>query len=293
MKNSMAVGVDIGGSHITAALVDLENRSIIENTWRRERVDSKGTAEDIITAWAAVISEVTTGTTNDNLVIGIGMPGPFDYELGISKMQHQDKYDALYNLNVKELLAAKLNISPKNIQFINDAGCFLQGEGFSGAAREYKRAIGLTLGTGLGSATYDGRIAKDADRWCTPFKNSIAEDYISTRWFVKRYQEISGQTVKDVKALCELEPRDERIKGIFQEFAANLAAFLVPFVQDENPEVIILGGNIANASPLFLPALIVELAAHQIHIPVRIAMLGESAAIIGAASVWFGEPVNA
>jgi len=289
----MAVGVDIGGSHITAALVDLEDRSIIEGTWHRERVNGKGTAEEIIDAWAAVIKDVAVGLDAANLVIGIGVPGPFNYEEGISLMKNQDKYDTLYGLNVKELLAARLNTSPKNIQFINDAGCFLQGEGFSGAARDFKSAIGLTLGTGLGSAIYDGHQSKDADRWCAPFKDSIAEDYISTRWFIKRYAAISGRTVKDVKALTEMMGEDARIAGIFEEFGTNLGEFLVPFIQQEKPEVVVLGGNIANAAALFTPAVYKVLDSNNIHVPLRVAMLGESAAVIGAASLWFGEIVSA
>ncbi|NIG55188.1 ROK family protein [Chitinophaga sp. Cy-1792] len=292
MKNSMAVGVDVGGSHITAALVDLENRSVIEKTWRRERVNSKGTTTEIVDAWAAVILDVAAGLPHQPVIIGIGMPGPFNYEEGISLMQNQDKYDALYGLNVRELLAAKLNTEPQQIRFINDAGCFLQGEAFSGAARGFKSAIGLTLGTGLGSATFDGHIARDADRWCTPFKDSIAEEYISSRWFINRYAAVSGNAVKDVKALTELIGADPRILDIFQEFGTNLGTFLVPFIQEEQPEIVILGGNISNAADLFFPAVTAVLAQHNIHIPIRTAQLGESAAIIGAASVWYDETVD-
>ncbi|MFB6454285.1 ROK family protein [Chitinophaga sp. Hz27] len=292
MKNSMAVGVDVGGSHITAALVDLQGRSIIEQSWRRERVNSKGSIAEIIDAWAAVILDVAAGLQHKPVIIGIGMPGPFNYEEGISLMQNQDKYDALYGLNVRELLAAKLHTDPQQIRFINDAGCFLQGEAFSGAARGFKSAIGLTLGTGLGSATFDGHIAKDANRWCSPFKDSIAEDYISSRWFISKYAAVSGSTVKDVKALTELIDTDPRILDIFKEFGTNLGNFLAPFIQEENPEVVIMGGNIANAAALFLPAVTATLEQHNIHIPLRTAMLGESAAVIGAASVWFDETVD-
>ncbi len=290
----MALGIDIGGSHITAALVDLESRSIVEGSWRRERVNSQGAVTDILNAWCAVINDVFgSGMAADVKYIGIGMPGPFDYEQGISHMKNQDKYDALFGLNVKTLLAEKLNIDAQHIRFINDAGCFLQGEAFSGAARGHQRAIGLTLGTGLGTAVFDGHLAKDADLWNAPFQNSIAEDYISTRWFVKRYTEISGNVVKDVKALVELMPTDARINGIFDEFAKNLAGFLTDFIRNNNPEVVVVGGNIANAAELFFPLTQQELTAQNIHVPLLKATLGESAAIIGAASVWFEQTVGA
>ncbi|MCW3464635.1 ROK family protein [Chitinophaga nivalis] len=286
MRSSMALGIDIGGSHITAALVDLETRAIKEGSWNRKRINSQGSAADIIDEWAAVINEVFAATNTDSRYMGIGMPGPFDYEQGISLMKDQHKYDALYGLNVKALLAAKLGMDATHIRFINDAGCFLQGETFSGAAAGRQHVIGLTLGTGLGSAVYHGGLAKDADLWCTPFLDGMAEDYLSTRWFVKRYHEISGETVADVKALVERIAVDDRVTKIFHEFAVNLAAFLEDFVAAESPEVVVLGGNIANAAALFLPEVTAQLAAKQMQVPVVTAVLGEKAAILGAASIW-------
>jgi glucokinase len=286
MKNSTALGIDIGGSHITAALVDLGTRSIIEGSWNRTRIDSHGEAAAIITSWAAVIREVFTKAPAGVKHIGIGMPGPFDYEKGISLMNGQHKYDALYQLNVKELLAAELGIQPEQIRFINDAGCFLQGEVFSGAGQHYQKVIGLTLGTGLGSAIYQDGVSKDAGRWCSPFKDGMAEDYLSTRWFVKRHQEVSGETVPDVKALVARIAVDDSIQELFNEFAINLATLLTSFVQAEHPEAVVIGGNIANAADLFFPLLISTLQQQQINIPVVTASLGEAAALIGAASLW-------
>jgi len=286
MNNSTALGIDIGGSHITAALVDLGTRSIIEGTWNRTRINSQGEAAEIIEAWAAVISGVFAKAPAGVKHIGIGMPGPFDYEQGISLMKGQHKYDALYGLNVKELLAAELNIAPDQIRFINDAGCFLQGEVFSGAGRNYQRVIGLTLGTGLGSASYHDGVANDANRWCAPFKDGMAEDYLSTRWFVKRYLEVSGEAVPDVKALVARIGVDDSIQQLFNEFAVNLAAFLSSFIREEQPEAIVIGGNIANAADLFFPLLKEELKRQEITLPIVTATLGEAAALIGAASLW-------
>ena len=131
--------------------------------------------------------------------IGIAMPGPFDYENGISYIKDQNKYEALYGLNIKEQLAKKLEISISDISILNDAACFLQGEVFGGAGQGFKRVMGLTLGTGFGSArSVDGK-TDDADLWCSPYREGIAEDYLSTRWFLKQYKEISGKLVKNVK----------------------------------------------------------------------------------------------
>ena len=67
---------------------------------------------------------------------------------------------------------------------MNDASCFLKGEVFGGAAKGYNHVIGITLGTGLGSATFKNGVVYDGDLYYTPFKESTAEDYLSTRWFI-------------------------------------------------------------------------------------------------------------
>ncbi|HNC13901.1 MAG TPA: ROK family protein, partial [Cyclobacteriaceae bacterium] len=221
-----------------------------------------------------------------NKRIGIAMPGPFDYANGISLIKGLDKYEALYKLNVKQILSQRLSISPNAILMMNDAACFLRGEVYYGAAKGYQDVIGITLGTGTGSAMHHHGVTHDANLGPAPFMDSIADEYFSTRWFVKRYQEVSGQSVKDVKALADLYPSDANVKEIFKEFVKNLAVFLEGFVNAEKPQVIVMGGNIAQCSSLFLNDLTAQLAARNITIPIVRAELGEEAAILGAASLF-------
>jgi glucokinase len=286
MTDSIALGVDIGGSHITAGLVDLESRTILDHSIKRLKVKSDDTCENIITAWSQLILEVIHSQPQRLAKIGIALPGPFDYENGISYITGLEKYEALYGKNVKELLAAKLNIPTTSLRLKNDAGCFLQGEIFAGNARGSDRSIGLTIGTGIGTAKAADGIAEDADLWKTPFKDSIAENYLSTRWFLKRYKELTGNQVGDVKQLCDLLHADPNVQVVFNEFAENLTSFLTFFIEEENPEVIIIGGNIANASNLFFPQVIENLAKKSITIPLRKSTLGESAVLLGSASLW-------
>jgi glucokinase len=68
----------------------------------------------------------------------------------------QSKYDNLYNMDVKALLAEELGLPPTSIHFINDAAAFLQGENIV-HLQTNKRILGITLGTGLGSAVWNQR----------------------------------------------------------------------------------------------------------------------------------------
>lgn len=286
VNNSIVAGVDIGGSHITAALVNLASGKIEQNSRMRCEVNSDGESGEIISKWSELIERVFQKQELKEKRVGIAMPGPFDYKRGYSLIKDQGKFDALYKLNVKNLLAEKLGVRQENIRMMNDAACFLSGEVFNGAAKGCNRAMGLTLGTGFGTAFYEDGIANDGSLWEHPFKGSIAEDYFCTRWFVQRYQELSAVRLKGVKELVKYTTTDSRALDVFEEFGQNLSEFLTSFIIKKNPEIIILGGNISQASDLFLPALENGLAKNSINIPVRKTTLGEDACLMGAASCW-------
>jgi glucokinase len=286
MKENIVLGADIGGSHITVGLVDLSERCIISRECVRKSVNSHAGAEEIISIWSSAVLELYQKETIEPTRIGIGIPGPMDYEVGISLIKDQDKYDALYGLNVKQLLGEKVGLLPSDIKLINDAGCFLQGEAFGGAAFGFEHAIGVMLGTGLGTAKYHNNKAEDADLWCSPFKDSIAEDYLSTRWFIKRYKEVAGKKVANVKELSDRANTDAKARKVFDEFGRNLGLFLNDFIKQENPQVVVCGGNIANAFDLFGTALNNQLWLQQNNVLVKKDRLGEESSILGAASCW-------
>lgn len=277
------VGVDIGGSHISAALVDLENKEIISGSRLRLKVDCHAPAEEIIKTWTDVISTVKNSYEGKIKSVCIAMPGPFNYEEGICLIKDLDKYESLYGLNIKELLASNLGIESKDVLLRNDAEAFLHGEVFCGAARDYTKAIGVTLGTGLGSAVSVRGITADANRAVIPFKDGIAEDYISTRWFQKRYSELTGKTIKDVKSLLSLIDSKAVVDELFTEFGNNLGVFLNDFITDCRPEVVILGGNIAKALDGFLLHTLKKIT-KDVSVPIKQTLLWEDAAIIGAAA---------
>lgn len=282
----VALGIDIGGSHITAAMVDLESRSIIAGSTSRKAVDASLNAEEILNTWCTLIKAVRGQENGTEAYIGIAMPGPFDYDGGISLIKDQPKFQNLYQVNIKNELASRLNVEPANIRFINDAASFLQGEVFGGAARDQQKVIGLTLGTGLGASICTDGLAVDAALWDSEFKDGIAEDYLSTRWFVRRYEVLTGTTVAGVKELADLSSDETVKRQIFQEFGKHLGAFLVPILERKQLETVVIGGNISNAHALFMPALQEQLNAAGRPVNIKIAELKEDASLIGAASCW-------
>ncbi|WP_162799981.1 ROK family protein [Pedobacter jeongneungensis] len=289
-KINYVLGIDIGGSHITAAVIDMQQRNILKNSYTRDRVNSHGTTEQIIKTWCTTIKAAYKKVDIQIGRLGIAMPGPFDYENGISYIAGNDKYAAFYGLNVKDMLASELQISSNEILMSNDASCFLAGEVFAGEARNYSNLIGITLGTGLGSAICSKGKIIDANLWCAPFLDGITEDYLSTRWFLKRYYELTGLNILNVRELTLLYDESPTVRKIFTEFSQNLGLFLKDFQQDNVAEAIIIGGNIANASSRFIPGVVKYLQSQGIASPIHISQLNEDAALVGAAGCWAVQP---
>ncbi len=286
MVNSLLVGADIGGSHITVSVIDPVAGKIQHDSTVRHHVDPHGTVVEIINEWSSAFLGIVGTVDRKTIRLGLAAPGPFDYEEGVSFIKGLSKYDALYGLNVKKLLGESLQIRPDQIRMTNDAACFLQGEIIAGTGGNVNHAIGITLGTGIGTARYHGGEAEDADLWKHPHGDSFIEEYVSTRWFVKRYQELTGESVKDVKEIIRITDGTSLCDQLFNEFSNALAEFLTYFVSIDKPEVIIVGGNIAKASPYFLTKVIDLLAKRSVHVSFKLAELGENAAILGACASW-------
>lgn len=289
MGKQYYVGVDIGGTHISAAGAITAAGPVLENTFFRQPVNAGGTAAEILSGWAGLIQRTINALPPGQLVgIGIAMPGPFDYEEGRSLMKDQDKFDALYGLNIRQELLQRLELpDPAPLVFENDAICFALGESAHGAARLHRRLILLTLGTGLGAAfVQDNRplcsgpgVPPGGTLYNVPFREGIAEDYLSTRWFVKAYRELTQQEVAGVKDLSQAARQgNATAASLFTTFGHTLGALLTPWISAFGASAVVLGGNISKAAAQFLPALQQELEDTEI----ILSTMDEQAPILGA-----------
>jgi glucokinase len=287
------IGVDIGGSHITAAVVNLEQGRVEEYSLRRSKINPHTTAEEILSRWATTIHATLPSDNRSECQIGIAMPGPFDYENGICWMKNVNKYEHLYGKNIKNELATRLRLSPQQISFRNDAEAFLEGEMLFGAGKAFEKGLGITLGTGLGTSLFEQGNAVDLALGIRhPLHDGVAEDYISTRWFTARYEALSRQPLSGVKELVEKYDTDPFAKLIFGEFGQNISTVVDEFVGKYAPKVIVFGGNIAEASALFFPAIENRLGNYIPQIALKKSSLNEYAALMGAVGFGVKESVN-
>lgn len=276
----MMIGVDIGGSHIAAARVKWDGKKAQIFDYFEADVDSSRSSKEIIGDWSHVIRQASGNQTD--IQVGIAMPGPYDYPNGISLIKDQGKMKSLFGLSVKNLLANSLDINAEKIAFTNDAEAFLAGESLTGAGRGFQNSIGLTLGTGLGSAIKIQDVVKDAKLWTAPFRDGIAEDYLGTGWFISHLKNRYGKSISGVKDL--LSPDFDRAiaEEVFFRFGETLGEFLSFYVIRLQCQGVVLGGKIVRAADLFLPSTKSYLKKLDYPIEIRISELEDKAALIGA-----------
>ncbi len=289
----IAIGIDIGGSHISCGAVDLNRNELISGTCFEAKVDNKASADEILTSWVGAISETMNVVGKDEISgIGFAMPGPFDYSKGIALFERVEKFLNLYGVHVDNEIRTRLGLpAGMPVRFINDATAFAIAEAWIGVGKDTPRIIALTLGTGFGSAFIaDGIPVLEGETvpemgcvWHLPFGDGIADDSFSTRWFEKSYLKLAGRQVDGVKEISELFGTDDTASRLLIEYGTNMGDFLAPWIKKFNAGHIVIGGNITGAFDKFGSFLMQSLANHQISTGVSLSILKENAAIIGSA----------
>ncbi len=287
-----AIGADIGGSHISSVLVDMETGRMIPESLAEQKVNNQASADEILNDWAIALCKTMNSATIDELSgIGFAIPGPFDYKAGVALMKNVAKYDSLYGINVGNELKKLLQLPAEMpFRYLNDALSFAVGECWTGKATGYNNVVAITLGTGFGSAfltngvpVIEGdRVPKMGYVYHIPYENGIADDYFSTRWFIKEYFLRSGIQVSGVKEIADRVNHDPIARQIFEHFGTAIGNFLAPLLSKFGAECLVIGGNISGAYPLFGPSFESALADQNVNVKTAISELMESAAMAGS-----------
>lgn len=222
----------------------------------------------------------------------LAVPSPFEFETGISRMKH--KLPCLYGVDLRGGLATRFGWQPDQVQFLRDAAAFLLGEIAAGAARGASRAVGITLGTGIGSGfAVSGRVVTQGfgippggEVWNLPFEGETVEDFLSARAIQHEYERRTGMS-REVADLAAAAADDAVARETFTVFGKHLGQALRATLSDFAPDVVVLGGGISHAAPLFLPSTRREL--DGLGLRLETSSMIDGAALVGAAAAWFNE----
>lgn len=184
-----------------------------------------------------------------------------------------------------ELASALELADPFSVSFLNDAEAFLLGEWWAGAARGHSRVIGITLGTGLGSAFLDRggivdsgpEVPPEGSLHLVPFRGAPVEDLISRRGILAAYGASAGVDVRQIADRAR--DGEERAQQTFAFVATALAEFLGPWVAAFAPGCVVVGGSIARSWDLLETQLAEGLPGVDVVAAARI----DEAALLGAA----------
>lgn len=246
--------LEIGGTHVSAGRVDIERSRLDPKSLRRLSLDARNSREELL---GTIISAARDVALPAIARWGVATPGPFDYERGVSKIRNVAKLDPLYGVDLRDRLSRDLGLErPDLVRFVNDAQAFVFGEWWAGAAKGHARAMGVTLGTGLGSGFLaDGEIVvsgagipPDARLDLISFRGGAVEDVISSRGIVAAF----GMNREVVDIARRAREGDPRALAVFGEFGSALGEFLEPWVAGFAPTCLVFGGSITRAWDLFV-----------------------------------------
>jgi glucokinase len=281
--------LEVGGTHVTAAAVDVDAHRVHERT--RTALDSAASAASILASLhGAAMSLADTVPSR----WAVAMPDPFDYARGVGLFRDVGKFDALYGVDVGRALIEAITPRPRSITFAHDTEAFLVGEWLTGAARGARRCAALTLGTGVGSAFLDRGTTVRAGAGLPPggrvhrlsIDGAPLEDTMSRRAIRARYAARAGRPDDlDVREIAELARRgDPAACAVLDDAFCRLGRAFAPTMREFEPDALVIGGSIAGSWDLLIGPLAAGLRDGGVRdMDIRAAEHEADSAVIGAA----------
>ena len=308
MDKKYVVGVDLGGTKIYTALVDLEGKIIKEKVV--ETLAAEG-EEAVLARIKNTIDYVIEGTDIDLIkAIGIGSPGPLDAKKGIIVETPNlpfKNFELVKNIKEKYQLPTYLD---------TDANAATLGEFMFGAGKGTENMIYMTVSTGIGGgAILNGKIyrgstgnalevghttiVKDGAR-CGCGNIGCAEAMASGTAIGKRAKEAVATNVetalKNYDNVTSKEVFIEAAKGdrVAKEILTNCLSYLGIAVSNVissfDPEKVVIGGGVINGGDIVLESVKAEVSKRCMKTYVDFcsiekAKLGGQAGVLGAAAL--------
>jgi glucokinase len=284
------LGVDIGGTNLKALALSDDGQIVAEQT---APTNDDGSDNWRIGARDFILSLLNRFPADTPL--GIAAPGLPDRD-GLTIASMPERLKGLEGLNWQQWLGLK---SP--VPVLNDARAALLGETWLGAAKGLSNVILLTLGTGVGGAAMvDGRIlhghlGRAGHLGHTSLNPNGSKDIVNTPGSLEDAigdhtlaQRSGGKFQSTRELVAAVRARDGEAERVWKGSVRALAAAIATFINLFDPEVVLLGGGIADAGEvLFAPlqAMLNEFEWRPNKSSVRLikAALGFKAGAIGAA----------
>ncbi|MFJ5758009.1 ROK family glucokinase [Neobacillus sp. NPDC093182] len=315
MSKQWIVGVDLGGTTTKLAFINLDGE--ILHKWEIPTDNSnegQNITKNIANAIDQKLEELREQKTN-LIGIGMGAPGPINYETGVVlnvvNLGWQDNFPLQESLH---------SLTGLPVAIENDANCAALGEMWNGAGKGTSDLVCVTLGTGVGGGVIaNGNIVRGINGAageighitsipfggapCNCGKSGCLETIASATGIVRLAEnelskpESQGElavifanngkvTAKDV--FDSARNGDELATKVLDEVTFHLGFALANIANTLNPEMIVLGGGVSRAGDILLDSIKVNFSkftfsAARETTNLSLATLGNDSGAIGAA----------
>lgn len=311
---SVVFAADLGGTHLRVATVDESGRihfRLKRNTPRAE------TPDEIVRALVLAVRECekqSAAAGEAIRAVSVVVPGSIDADAGI--IVKAPNLPCLDGFGLTAALTGELK-RPAILE--NDANAAAIGEMWQGAGRDRRTIVCVTLGTGVGGGIIlDGKLwrgvnhsAAEIGHMCVdPFggvgcmcgSRGCLEVYSSATAIVRMTREARLRYPDSVLPASENLTSetiyragikgDELALEVFRRMGVYLGIGLANLINLLDPEMIVIGGGVANGWDLFAKHMNHEVAERAFPLPaaqVRIvpAECGDDAGLLGAARLAF------
>lgn len=313
----LVCAVDLGGTHLRAATVDPTGGI---HSRVRQQTPAADSPEEILDAVLTAVHECEREAKSNGEsieAISIVIPGTVDAGTGVAiKVPNVPCLDGFH---LTEALTRTLHLP---VILENDSNVAALGESWCGAARGHRSIVCLTLGTGVGGGIIlDGKLWRGANHSageightcvepdgveCSCGGRGCLEVYASATAIVRMAGDVKsnypGSVLGNDRDLTSeaiyraAREGDELAVEVFRQMGSYLGVAVANLINILDPEMIVIGGGVANAWDIFEPHMMRE-ATNRTFSSVKVRIVRaervDDAGLLGAACLWFSRTEHA
>jgi len=312
--DSLVCAADLGGTHLRVAVVDSGGNIHFR---LKQSTPQEASPDGIMRSLVSAVRECEVHATQNGgrriSAVSVVVPGTVNVDRGI--VVKAPNLPALDGFHLSEQLTSQLGYGSV---LENDANAAAVGEMWMGAGRGRSAIVCVTLGTGVGGGIIlngklwrgvDGAAAEIGHMCVDPFggvacgcgSRGCLEVYASATAIVRMTREASPRhpcSALDINKLtseaifCAGKHNDELALEVFKRMGVYLGIGIANLINILNPEMIVIGGGVANGWELFDKSMrqqVAERAFPLLAARVQIvrAECGDDAGLLGAARLGF------
>jgi glucokinase len=308
-----AIGVDLGGSHVTAGVIQEDGKIVSQH-----EMDITDRAFDAVVAAIENVVGAALKENKDKELVGIGVGSPGNIDPNSGAVLYSPNFE-WSNVPLGETLRKRFG--QVKVFVANDARCATLGEYSFGTGKNTNDFVLLTLGTGIGGGIVsnghllignragageighhqirptDGFICGCGKIGCFEAQASgtglirhamaVAPSFPRSTLLQKNPEKLGSKSIRRAA-----QAGDAHAAAAWKSFTADLALGLANVITIVNPEVIALGGGVSTAGDFMLDAIRDRVDELTTMVPKKttklvIAQLGNDAGQVGAATMCF------